>query len=358
MFIRFFIGAFLSILILPSNADARQQRPAKHLFGHADGAAKMKPRPIGFYTKGCLAGGEQLAKTGPAWQAMRLSRNRNWGHPVLIDFLEKLAVNAKEKDGWPGLLVGDLSQPRGGPMLTGHRSHQIGLDADIWLTPMPKNVQTYRQRESRSAISMLAKGGLKVHPKKWSMERAKLIKRAAKSPGVARIFVHPAIKKALCEASDKIGTDRSWLRRVRPWWGHHYHFHVRLNCPKGMSGCKSQPAPPVGDGCAKQLDQWFAMMRPKKIKKPVKPKKRKKRKKRRQLTLASLPLACTTVITSGNKILAKQLRAGKIVGKVPIPARNPRRTAKAPQNVLEKLINSLKGQSGADANPVAATKAN
>ena len=351
MFFRFFIVAFLSVFILPTGADAKSQRPAKHLFGHAEGAAKMKPRPIGFYTKGCLAGGKQLAKTGPAWQAMRLSRNRNWGHPVLIDFLEKLAVNAKEKDGWPGLLVGDLSQPRGGPMLSGHRSHQIGLDADIWLTPMPKNVQTYRQREDRSAISMLAKSKLSVNPKKWSLERAKLIKRAAKSPGVARIFVHPAIKKALCEASDKIGTDRGWLRRVRPWWGHHYHFHVRLNCPRGMAGCKSQPAPPAGDGCAKQLDHWFAMLKPKKIKKPVKPKKRKKRKKRRQLTLASLPVACTTVITNGNKTLQKQLRAGKIVGKVPVPARNPRRVAK-PQNILEKLISGLKTDGNSDATPV------
>ncbi|MCP4933918.1 MAG: penicillin-insensitive murein endopeptidase [bacterium] len=352
MFSRFLAVAFLAVLFLPAGAEARSPKAAKQLFGHVNGPAKMKPRPIGFYTKGCLAGGKQLAKTGPAWQAMRLSRNRNWGHPVLIDFLEKLAVNAKEKDGWPGLLVGDLSQPRGGPMLTGHRSHQIGLDADIWLTPMPKNVQSYRQRESRSAISMLAKGGLEVHPKKWSMARAKLIKRAAESRGVARIFVHPAIKKALCEASDKIGTDRSWLRRVRPWWGHHYHFHVRLNCPSGMAGCKSQPAPPVGDGCAKQLDHWFAMMRPKKIKKPVKPvKKRKKRKKRRVLTLASLPHGCTTVISKGNKTLQKQLRAGKIVGHIPVPARNPRRVAK-PQNMLEKLINGLKADGKNTVTPV------
>ncbi len=359
MFYRFLAVAFLAVLFLPSGAEARSQRPAKQLFGHADGAAKMKPRPIGFYTKGCLAGGKQLAKTGPAWQAMRLSRNRNWGHPVLIDFLEKLALDAKEKDGWSGLLVGDLSQPRGGPMLSGHRSHQIGLDADIWLTPMPKNVQSYKQRESRSAISMLAKGGLKVNPAKWSMERAKLIKRAAKSPGVARIFVHPAIKKALCEASDKIGTDRGWLRRVRPWWGHHYHFHVRLNCPRGLAGCKSQPAPPVGDGCGKPVQAWLDKMDPSKRKKIVrkKPKKPVKRRKRRALTLASLPVACTTVITNGNKTLKKQLRAGKIVGVIPIPARNPRRVTK-PQNILEKLISGLKGQTDAAAKPIAVKSSN
>ena len=331
MFFRILAVAFLGVSILPVGADARPQQAAKQLFGHAKGPAKMKPRPIGSYARGCLAGGRQLAKTGPAWQAMRLSRNRNWGHPLLIDFLEKLAVDAREKDGWPGLLVGDLSQPRGGPMLTGHRSHQIGLDADIWLTPMPKNVQSYKQRENRSAISMLAKGGLEVHPEKWSMERARLIKRAASTPGVARIFVHPAIKKALCETADQIGDNRNWLRKVRPWWGHHYHFHVRLDCPAGMSGCKSQPTPPAGDGCAKQLDNWFAKMRPRKVKKPVKPVKpvkRKKRKKRMPLTLASLPMACTSVIASGDKGFMKRLRIG-VAGYIPAPMRNPRRTGLA-----------------------------
>ncbi len=344
MSFRFLAMALLYVVALPATLEARPQQSAKQLFGHAKGPAKMKARPIGFYTKGCLAGGKQLPKTGPAWQAMRLSRNRNWGHPVLIDFLEKLAVTAKEKDGWPGLLVGDLSQPRGGPMLSGHRSHQIGLDADIWLTPMPAKVQTYKQRESRSAISMLAKGGLKVDPEKWSMERAKLIRRAAMSPGVARIFVHPAIKKALCEAADKIGDDRSWLRRVRPWWGHHYHFHVRLNCPKGMSGCKSQPTPPAGDGCAKQLDHWFAMMQPKKVNKRAKPKtkKKKKRRKRRPMTLAALPSACTTVIASGDKDFMKRLRIG-MAGNVPVPVRNPRRRA-GRAALVRKAASSVPGK--------------
>lgn len=324
MFFRFLAIAFLGILVLPGDADARKQRPAKELFGYTLGPAPMKPRSIGFYTRGCLAGGMQLPKTGPAWQAMRLSRNRNWGHPALVKFLKKLALDAKEKDGWPGLLVGDMSQPRGGPMLTGHRSHQVGLDGDIWLTSMPGKVQSYKQRERRSAVSMLARGGLAVDPKKWSLSRAKLIRRAAMAPEVARIFVHPAIKKALCEAADSIGDNRNWLSRVRPWYGHHYHFHVRLRCPKGMGGCRNQPEPKAGDGCGKPLDDWFNLLRPKKIKKPIKPKKKKKRKKRQPLTLASLPLACTTVIAAGDKGRMKRLRYG-VVGDIPVPTRNPRR---------------------------------
>ena len=78
---------------------------------------------------------------------MRLSRNRNWGHPMLVELVKKLAIEAKAYDGWPGLLVGDLSQPRGGPMLTGHRSHQMGLDADIWFLAMPNRVLTAQERE-------------------------------------------------------------------------------------------------------------------------------------------------------------------------------------------------------------------
>ena len=358
MFIRFCALVIVFVSILPIVAQAGKQRPAKELFGYTLGPAPMKPRPIGFYTKGCLAGGMQLPKTGPAWQAMRLSRNRNWGHPVLVGFLKKLALDAQEKDGWPGLLVGDMSQPRGGPMLSGHRSHQVGLDGDIWLTPMPKKVQSYKQRERRSAISMLAKGGLKVDPKKWSTERAKLIRRAAMAPEVARIFVHPAIKKALCETADKIGNSRSWLRRVRPWYGHHYHFHVRLRCPKGMRGCRNQPNPGIGDGCGKELDGWFERLRPKKVKKPIKPKKKKKIRKRRPLTLASLPIACTTVIAAGDKGRMKRLRYG-VIGDIPSPVRNPRRAAKPPvvaaaasQKVLKNVINQLKGYGQANSKPL------
>ena len=104
--------------------------PARELFGRKTTPAQLRPESIGFYAKGCLAGGEALPINGPTWQVMRLSRNRNWGHPALIQFLERLSRNGA-KAGWPGLLVGDMSQPRGGPMFTGHASHQIGLDADI-----------------------------------------------------------------------------------------------------------------------------------------------------------------------------------------------------------------------------------
>ena len=204
--------------------------PAKTLFGAVAKPSAAAPLPIGSFAKGCLAGAVPLPVTGPAWQVMRLSRNRNWGTPELVSFLEKLGTAGRKND-WPGLLVGDMSQPRGGPMATGHASHQIGLDADIWFVPMPDHVLSAAERESMAAESLLIKGRLAVDPAKWSDAYAHLLKRAASYPEVTRIFVSAAIKQQLC---DTAGTDRDWLRKLRPWAGHADHFHVRLQCPLGQ----------------------------------------------------------------------------------------------------------------------------
>jgi len=42
----------------------------------------MPTRVIGFYSKGCIAGAEQMPVNGETWQVMRLSRNRNWDIPT------------------------------------------------------------------------------------------------------------------------------------------------------------------------------------------------------------------------------------------------------------------------------------
>src|SRR5438067_2639551 len=186
--------------------------PAKELFGRKTAPAPLQARTIGFYSKGCLAGAKALPINGKTWQVMRLSRNRNWGHPELVQFLERLA-NQAPKTGWRGLLVGDMSQPRGGPMRTGHASHQVGLDADIWLTPMPARELTRAEREEMSATMVVARDRKDVDPKVWTPAHSALIKAAAEEPVVARIFVNAAIKKALCRAA---GNDRAWLSKVQP----------------------------------------------------------------------------------------------------------------------------------------------
>lgn len=284
--------------------------PARELFGSVTEPAPLEARSIGSYSKGCLAGGISLPINGPDWQVMRLSRNRNWGTPQLIDFLERLSSDARALDGWPGLLVGDMSQPRGGPMLTGHTSHQVGLDADIWLTPMPDRILTREEREDMSAVSML-KDPFTVDPEKFTILQVKIIKRAASYPQVARIFVHPAIKKALCEQASSVGNDRSWLGKVRPWWNHYYHFHIRLKCPPGMEGCVNQAPVSGDDGCGKELDDWYAMLKKSAIWQaqlpPVQPDAKPAPSKKKQIRLTDLPKDCRTVLTAGgNEPLAPE----------------------------------------------------
>jgi penicillin-insensitive murein DD-endopeptidase len=238
--------------VVPPEQDMKS--PAKILFGGKSGPASMSARSIGFYSHGCLAGAVALPINGQTWQVMRLSRNRNWGHPDLIAFLERFSNKLPQIAGWPGIMVGDISQPRGGPMLTGHASHQVGLDADIWLTPMPTRTLTAEEREKVTPLMMVRDDRTDIDPKNWSPSHLQVIKTAAEDPIVERIFVNAAIKKALCREA---GTDRTWLSKVRPYWGHDYHMHVRIRCPAGSSLCEKQPSVGAGDGCGAELDGWF-----------------------------------------------------------------------------------------------------
>jgi penicillin-insensitive murein endopeptidase len=263
---------------------AAAEPPARELFGaKATPAPAQDARVIGTYARGCLAGGAALPADGPGWQAVRLSRNRAWGHPALIAFVGRLAAAARA-DRWPGLLVGDIAQPRGGPMIGGHASHQIGLDVDLWLTPMPAHRMTLAERETFAPVSMLADGTRAADPARLTSAHVALIRRAALDPEVARIFVHPGIKQALCRSA---GADRSWLAKVRPWWGHDSHFHVRLACPPGERLCRDQEPPPPGDGCGQDLAWWLSdeLWRPKPPGPPPRP-----------LTLAELPAECAAVL--------------------------------------------------------------
>jgi penicillin-insensitive murein endopeptidase len=227
---------------------------AKRVFGRIAGPSTGPPRAIGGYAKGCIAGAAPLPADGPNWQVMRPARNRAWGHPALIAVIEHLAESVPNVNGWPGLLVGDIGQPRGGPMVTGHASHQIGLDADIWLMPMPDRRLSIAERDNLPAPSIVTADGNGVDPGIWNPSYRKLYEAVARIPELARMFVNPAIKHQLCREA---GADRDWLAKVRPWWGHDDHFHIRLNCPPGQTLCEDQAPVPPGDGCGKELDWWF-----------------------------------------------------------------------------------------------------
>jgi penicillin-insensitive murein endopeptidase len=272
----------LAILLVLVAFPATAQQAARDLFGAVALPSSGAPAPVGSYARGCLAGGVQLADDGPGWQSMRLSRNRHWGHPSLIAYIQWLA-EAVRQDGWNGLLVGDLSQPRGGPMKGGHASHQTGLDVDLWLEPMPATTLSAAERETKGAQSVLIQDTRTAYPQKFTRAHAIFVARAALHPDVERVFVAAGIKEIMCSLAWQ---DRGFLRKVRPWYGHDDHIHVRLGCPAGATGCTGQSAPPVGDGCGEELAWWLSDEPYKPSTQPPAP----------PLTLADLPNACAGIL--------------------------------------------------------------
>lgn len=281
------VGSRAAALLLGLTLAAMVTDARAHDWNNVSGPTQTPPQAIGGYTKGCLAGAKALPADGPGYQVIRLSRDRFYGHPRLIDYIETLAKAARTQ-GWSGLMVGDIAQPRGGPMPSGHRSHQIGLDADIWFLPAPSHRLSPSEREAVSAVSVVNNDGQSVDRQRWTDVHVRLLKTAASFPDVERIFVNPAIKRELCRVAKG---DRAWLAKIRPWWGHNYHFHVRLRCPTDNPGCRSQDPVPAGDSCDESLEWWFSDKDRARLDKPKIP-----RKPPKPLTLADLPHACRGVL--------------------------------------------------------------
>ncbi|EWY36226.1 hypothetical protein N825_29320 [Skermanella stibiiresistens SB22] len=233
---------------LPAHAQPHQAAE----WGKVSAPAPGSPRIFGSYTNGCIGGARSLPTEGPGHQVVRLSRTRYFGHPETIEYLLNLGQRVAATD-LGTLLVGDVSQPRGGPMPSGHASHEVGLDADIWLRldlpPLPRS-----QREDLDLPSVIDPITKHVDPRLFTDTQAMLLRLAADDPRVTRIFVAPGIKQALCE---RTWPDRSWLRLIRPWFGHEAHFHVRMTCPPDQPQCADQAPPPPGDGCGAELASWF-----------------------------------------------------------------------------------------------------
>lgn len=274
----------LTALALPFSPASAQT--AKALFSAKSTPSEHNSFALGEYSKGCLAGAVQLPETGPSWQAMRLSRNRNWGHPDAMQYIARLSRKA-QGIGWAGLYIGDISQPRGGPMNGGHASHQMGLDMDIWLLPPKRLNLTASERENISSLNVRSGDQRSVNGN-WTKAHHEVLKAAASDPAVARIFITAPVKLQMCK--DETG-DRAYLRKIRPWWGHNTHFHVRLNCPEGVGGCVEQAPIPAGDGCAEAVWWVTDALEPAKPDPDAKPQPPK-----RALRLADLPTQCVAVL--------------------------------------------------------------
>lgn len=210
-------------------------------------------RVIGRPGDGCIGGAVRLPDHGPGFQTIRADKSSFWGAPQTVAGVERLAARAHAA-GLPDLYIGDLSSPRGGPLPGGHVSHEIGVDADIYLDVDPKPALTPAQRDDLVPPSMVRDDQRGIDPLHWSPKVVTLLRLAATLPGVDRVLVNPAIKRQLCRT---VTGDRSWLHRIRPWYGHEAHMHVRFDCPPGQTACHEGAPIPPGDGCDKTLQWWF-----------------------------------------------------------------------------------------------------
>lgn len=211
------------------------------------------PQSVGGFSNGCIIGAKALPLQSDNYQVMRAKSLRYFGHPELIRFITRM-TDKTAQNNLGTVLIGDMGMPVGGRFSSGHASHQTGLDVDVWLQ-LPAKRWSGKQLQNPKPIDLVDKEGKNVVDKLWRPEIGQLIKTAAEDKQVTRIFVHPAIKQQLCLEA---GSDRNWLRKVRPWFGHRAHMHVRIACPKDSKECIEQAPPPKGDGCGDELASWLA----------------------------------------------------------------------------------------------------
>lgn len=293
------LACVVAMAALAGDADAKsRKKPVRKAvpvyatsvaWAAVSGPSLGAPQSIGGYAAGCIAGARPLAGEGTGYQVIRLSRQRNFGHPMLVETLRDFGRKVAAA-GLGTALIGDMGQARGGPMPMGHASHQTGLDADIWLRldlpPMGRGA-----RERLDEVKYVDYDRMRVDAD-WSDRQARLVQIAASDPRVARIFVNPAIKLAMCE---RAWPDRGFLNKLRPWHGHDGHMHIRLNCPPGSPQCEEQKAQPEGDGCGEELASWLDRAAPA-IERPpgVQPPPR----------TANVPAACAPVLRAAGTRMA------------------------------------------------------
>jgi penicillin-insensitive murein endopeptidase len=216
------------------------------VFASLLGLSEPAGQAIGFYSNGRLHAASSLAMDGPGYMHFNVERNRHYGTAGLITLLESAAAEIREKrpEG-ERLQIGDIAAEHGG-VVSGHVSHQNGLDADL----------IYFRLDHLEAW---ASGDHFVTPKgtlsdNFDTERNfELIHILVASGRVNRIFMDPVIKKGFCSyaaAHGGINSAADTLRRMSPYPNHQDHMHVRLTCPPTSPQCQAQtPEVPAGDGC-------------------------------------------------------------------------------------------------------------
>jgi penicillin-insensitive murein DD-endopeptidase len=249
-------GVLLAAIVLAPATAVAGSSPAEE-WGRVLTPSAGAARVIGGPAHGCIAGAARLPPDGLGYQVIRLSRHRNYGHPETVAFVERLG-KAAAAAGLAPFYVGDVAQPRGGPMTSGHAAHENGVDVDIWFNLDPKPALPAEAREEVEVPAMVLPDHSDIDRARFGESQVRLLRLAASDTHVDRIFVHPTIKRALCQGFGHAGDgETGWLHKIRPWHGHDEHFHVRLGCPADSPDCVGQSPVPAGDGCDASLDWWF-----------------------------------------------------------------------------------------------------
>jgi penicillin-insensitive murein endopeptidase len=188
--------------------------------------AALGPLSIGTPDAGLLFNPVPLSP-GPFWRVR--NPREAWATQETIDFLVT-AIEAVESryPGSPRLVVGDLSNPKGG-RLNRHRSHQAGRDADIGL---------YLLRGEAGSFQAARKQDLDL-PRTWALVRALVTET-----DVERIFVDRSLIAMLYQQALSEGEDGSWLNDIFGRTGekgiiqherrHRDHLHVRFYNPRAQ----------------------------------------------------------------------------------------------------------------------------
>jgi penicillin-insensitive murein endopeptidase len=215
----------------------------------------------GFYSRqGALSDATAIAPEGPGFVHLFESRDRRYGSQGLIELLERSAAEiARLHPEGERLQIGDIAAIGGGP-IRGHASHQNGLDADLVYYRTSHREQSAADGDA-GFIETFVTGegadhadvaGTHASPDLDVARSWELIKLLSASHRLARIFMHPAIKRAFCQEARSRGelqSESRTLSRLRPLDNHDDHMHVRISCPTESPGCVPQPEPDADPGC-------------------------------------------------------------------------------------------------------------
>jgi penicillin-insensitive murein DD-endopeptidase len=219
-------------------------------------AALRFGRSLGSPTEGHLLGGKHLEETTflrivPTYAAADV----RWGLEPLVQMIDRAARQVRREYPDTIMSVGHLSREGGGE-IDRHRSHESGRDADIAFfvrSASGRQMLPSRFVPFRGDGTAPEWAGAKFDDaKNWTLVESMVSDPQAH---VTHIFVAAPLRARLLAYAERMGVPSATriraaelLQQPRGALPHDDHFHVRIGCPVGMSGCVENPAMRVRHG--------------------------------------------------------------------------------------------------------------